>query len=780
MTYQEFLKTKELTIEPCGFDCDERNPKLFDWQNDVVRWALRKGKCAIFTGCGSGKTRMQLQWAQKVHEHTGQPVLILCPLAVAQQTKREGVACDIEVTVVRNQGQCVNGINVTNYEMLPHFEPDKFSGVVLDECFAPDTIIETVDSNGCIVEKEIKDIVPGDIVRNCTGIDEVTAVRRKKVPYGIKIGFNGRQIICSPRHPFFTERGWVCAKELRKTDRIVSTDEALRLVREGFPGLLSFTGSEKILREILFCEMENEPTGNQGEGSHGGSSSKDWEESIRLVANDRKRSKKRREDKESQPVEKPGNAGENFGCIEGDSPRTFKAWGKWNRDDLATAIDDGCIARKLGGGIVYLSGEENARIPDELQGRLRELSNEDCNRTGWELTLREKRARQEEGRKTGFYGLESFEVLEPGCSELDQYRDASGSLYFCDIEIKRHPSFTVNGCLVHNSSILKQKMGKTSLSLRELFERTPFKLCCTATPAPNDFMELGTHAEFLGVMKQTEMLATFFVHDGGETQKWRLKGHAEKKFFEWVAGWACCFERPQDIGYDDAGYDLPELRVHEVSVESTDTVLADGQVMMFAPVGSTLLERRSARRNSLEDRVAKAAEIANGTDDQVLVWCDLNSESKALSESIRDCVEVEGSMPLEQKENGIISFLDGGKKCLVSKASICGWGLNAQNCHKMIFVGLSDSFEAYYQAVRRCWRFGQKYPVDVYIVISDAEGNVKKNIERKQADAERMVAELVKQTKERLMSDLHSTKRDVDEYYAFEEMEVPEWLKMAN
>ena len=463
MTYQEFLKTKELTIEPCGFDCDERNPKLFDWQNDVVRWALRKGKCAIFTGCGSGKTRMQLQWAQKVHEHTGKPVLILCPLAVAQQTKREGVACDIEVTVVRNQGQCVNGINVTNYEMLPHFEPEKFSGIVLDE-----------------------------------------------------------------------------------------------------------------------------------------------------------------------------------------------------------------------------------------------------------------------------------------------------------------------------SSILKQKMGKTSLSLRELFERTPFKLCCTATPAPNDFMELGTHAEFLGVMKQTEMLATFFVHDGGETQKWRLKGHAEKKFLEWVAGWACCFERPQDIGYDDAGYDIPELRVHEVSVESTDTVLADGQVMMFAPVGSTLLERRSARRNSLEDRVAKAAEIANGTDDQVLVWCDLNSESKALSESIRDCVEVEGSMPLEQKENGIISFLDGGKKCLVSKASICGWGLNAQNCHKMIFVGLSDSFEAYYQAVRRCWRFGQKYPVDVYIVISDAEGNVKKNIERKQADAERMVAELVKQTKERLMSDLHRTKRDVDEYYAFEEMEVPEWLKMAN
>ena len=124
MTYEEFLKTKAITVESCGFECEDRNPKLFDWQNDVVRWALRKGKCAIFTGCGSGKTRMQLQWGQKVHEHTGKPILILCPLAVAQQTKREGEACGIEVNVVRNQGQCVNGINVTNYEMLPHFEPE--------------------------------------------------------------------------------------------------------------------------------------------------------------------------------------------------------------------------------------------------------------------------------------------------------------------------------------------------------------------------------------------------------------------------------------------------------------------------------------------------------------------------------------------------------------------------------------------------------------------------------------------------------------------------------
>ncbi|MBQ1364242.1 MAG: DEAD/DEAH box helicase [Clostridia bacterium] len=459
MEYRDFIKSKALNYQPTGFDCEERNPALFGWQNDVVRWALRKGKCAIFSDCGTGKTRMLLQWAEMVHRHTGRPVLILAPLAVAQQTRAEGQKCGIDVQICRDQKDCRDGLNITNYEMLGHFRPEEFSGIVLDE-----------------------------------------------------------------------------------------------------------------------------------------------------------------------------------------------------------------------------------------------------------------------------------------------------------------------------SSIIKHKDGKTRQMIQDMFEETPFKLCCTATPAPNDFMELGTHAQFLGVMKQTEMLATFFVHDGGETQNWRLKGHAEKKFFEWVAGWAACFRRPQDLGYEEEGYELPELRIHEETVESTDTELIDGQIMMFAPVGKTLLERRSARRNSLEDRVQRAAEIANGTEEQVLVWCDLNAESKALTAAIRGAVEVEGSMTLEDKEKGITGFLTGENRVLVSKPSIAGFGINAQNAHIEIFVGLSDSFEAYYQAVRRCWRFGQDQPVDVYIIVSDAEGAVKENIQRKQRDAERMTDELIGFTKEFLQSDMKQTTRDVDEYYAFEEMEVPGWL----
>jgi hypothetical protein len=459
-SYEEFLASKKMQSTESGFESKEANPKLFEWQTDIVKWALRKGKAAIFTDCGSGKTAMLLQWAKEVHDYTKKPILILSPLAVAQQTKREGEKFGIESKVCRTQADVVNGINITNYEMMEHFAPEAFAGIVMDE-----------------------------------------------------------------------------------------------------------------------------------------------------------------------------------------------------------------------------------------------------------------------------------------------------------------------------SAIIKHKDSKTRNYITQAFEQTPFKLCCTATPAPNDFVELGTHAQFLGVMKQTEMLATFFVHDGGSTKNWRLKGHAQDKFFEWVAGWACCMRKPQDLGYEQDGFDLPELRVHEIIVPTSTTETENGQMMLFAPTGETLMERRQARRNSMMDRIAKAAEIANGTNEQVLVWCDLNAESKGLTSAIDDAVEVEGSMSIDEKESKIIGFLEGKNRVLVSKASICGEGINAQNCCKEIFVGLSDSFQMYYQAVRRCWRFGQTKPVDVYIIISDAEGAVKANIERKQRDAERMTGELVKYTREFLKNDLRATKRDVDKYYAFEEMEVPKWLK---
>lgn len=331
--------------------------------------------------------------------------------------------------------------------------------------------------------------------------------------------------------------------------------------------------------------------------------------------------------------------------------------------------------------------------------------------------------------------------------------------------------------ILDESSILKHQSSKTRHLLTEKFKNTKYKLCCTATPAPNDFVELGTHAEFLNIMSQTEMLSTFFVHDGGETSKWRLKGHAQEKFFEWVASWACCMTSPSDLGFNQDGYDLPKLNIIEHIVKSDDLESSDGQMMFFAETSLTLNERRNARRTSLSKRVECAAEIANSYDGQTLVWCDLNDESAELTKTINGAIEVKGADSENHKTNTMIGFTKGNVKVLVSKPKIAGFGMNWQNCNNIIFVGLSDSFESYYQAVRRCWRFGQTKDVNVHIIISEKEGAVKTNIERKQSDAQKLTAELIKHTKKILSADIKSTTRISESYIACEDMKVPDWIR---
>lgn len=460
MNYDEFLKTKQIITRPSGFEPYPIIGKHFDWQKDIERWAIRKGKAALFEDCGLGKTLQQLEWARQVSLHIGKPVLIVAPLAVAQQTKREGLKFGYEVTVCRSQTDVKPGINITNYEMLEHFDPTKYGGVVLDE-----------------------------------------------------------------------------------------------------------------------------------------------------------------------------------------------------------------------------------------------------------------------------------------------------------------------------SSILKSYTSKTKQQIIDMFRDTPYKLACTATPAPNDFMELGNHAEFLGVMSRSEMLSTFFIHDGGSTQNWRLKGHAQNEFWRWVASWAVVLSNPADLGYDGTAYELPPLNVIEHVVKTGIKCNASGQEYLFSVAPQTLNDRRAARKNSLEQRVKECAEIANSTDQQVLVWCDLNDESKALTKAINGAVEVTGSDSDEHKADAMMGFTNGSIRVLVSKPKIAGWGMNWQNSNNEIFCGLSDSFEAYYQAVRREWRFGQKNEVNVHIVTSDAEESVKANIERKQADAQRMTSEMVKYTKDILREDIRGTERMSDDYIPTEEMILPNWLK---
>lgn len=458
MDYQEFLNQKQITVQPAGIDIDVSliNPKLFDFQRDITLWALKKGRSALFEGCGLGKSFQQLEWSRHVSEYTGGMVLILAPLSVAAQTVGEGRKFGIEVTLCRNQLDCKPGINITNYEMLEHFDLSLFSGLVLDE-----------------------------------------------------------------------------------------------------------------------------------------------------------------------------------------------------------------------------------------------------------------------------------------------------------------------------SSILKSYSGAMRNQIIELSRNIPFKLACTATPAPNDYEELGNHAEFLGVMTRAEMLSMFFVHDGGDTSKWRLKGHAVKRFWEWVASWAVMLQKPSDLGYSDEGFELPSLNIHQVTV-NVDKPNTGG---LFAIEALTLQERQTARKETAEDRAVACADIVNPIDESWAVWCNLNAESELLTKLIDGAIEIRGSDSNDKKERVGREFITGEAKRLVSKPSIYGWGMNWQHCHNMAFVGLSDSFEELYQAIRRCWRFGQKYPVNVYMIVAETEGAVVANIKRKEADFERMLSEMIAATQEITKANIKSTQRDATEYNPQVEMVIPEWLK---
>ncbi|MDD5501557.1 MAG: DNA methyltransferase [Candidatus Omnitrophica bacterium] len=437
--YQQFLEAKKIIVPASGLEVDDINTALFPFQRDTTRWALKKGKAAIFAGTGLGKTAIQLEWAN----HIPGDVLILAPLAVSQQTVREGVKFGIVVNLCRSQEDVRPGVNITNYEMLHKFNPEVFTGIVLDE-----------------------------------------------------------------------------------------------------------------------------------------------------------------------------------------------------------------------------------------------------------------------------------------------------------------------------SSILKTYDGKMRTTIIESFANTPFKLACTATPAPNDHMELGNHAEFLGVMTRTEMLSMFFVHDGGDTSKWRLKGHAVGKFWEWVASWAVMFQKPSDLGYEDNGFILPPLNIEQITVK-TD-IAPEGS--LFAVEAQTLQERQAARQSSIKDRVSECARIVNSLDEPCIIWCNLNGESEALTKAIDGATEIRGSHSPKYKERAMLDFTEGRIKKLVTKPSIAGFGMNWQHCSKQVFVGLSDSFEQYYQAVRRCWRFGQTKQVDVYVITAETEGAVVANIQRKERDFEAMLSGMISATQEITRANIQGTSRDAAVY----------------
>lgn len=435
MKYEDFLKSKTLIAEDAGFDCSAVNAKLFQFQREIVRWALKKGRAAIFADCGLGKTGIQLEWARRVAEHTGGEVLVLAPLAVAAQTKREGEKFGIAVNIIRSDKDEHTPVSVANYDVLHKLNPKRYVGIVLDE-----------------------------------------------------------------------------------------------------------------------------------------------------------------------------------------------------------------------------------------------------------------------------------------------------------------------------SSILKAFSGKTKRELVAAFADTPYKLCCTATPSPNDPMELGNHSEFLGVMTSHKMLARWFINDTMQAGVWRLKDHGSRDFWRWVATWAVGISKPSDLEHSDEGYVLPplELKQHTVVVDIVDG-RGDGELFREPTLSATTLHKEL--RRTADVRAARAAELVTSTPGPWMVWCNTNYEADALRERIPEAVEIRGDDTNDEKEQRVLDFVEGRTRVLIGKPVQLGFGLNFQHVANMAFVGLSYSYEQFYQALRRSYRFGQKKPVTAHIIAAATEGAIADVVRAKQAEHEKMKIAMVAAVRESRLAD---------------------------
>lgn len=327
-------------------------------------------------------------------------------------------------------------------------------------------------------------------------------------------------------------------------------------------------------------------------------------------------------------------------------------------------------------------------------------------------------------------------------NHIKTQNDIKKTLNITNYESLHKFDLSVFDCVVlDESSILKNFEGKLRQFITSQFNQTRFKLACTATPSPNDFVELGTHSEFLNSLTVMEMRMMYFTQDRMNTAEYILKGHAEDKFWEWIASWAECISSPADLGYDGSSHILPKLNeiYHEISHDDTQ-YLTGGSLFEFAETNATTIGKN--KKATIEKRAEKAAELLD--DRQHLIWCDTNSEADIIKEIIPDLVEVRGSDSEEKKAERLIGFANGDIKYLLTKSSIAGYGLNFQQAHNMTFLGLNYSYESYYQAVRRMYRFGQKNEVNVNIIVADNERSILDTIHRKKQQHDKMKTSMQK------------------------------------
>lgn len=775
--YLKFLENKTQGNDYSGFEVSENkiNSMLYPFQNALTRWALKKGRSAIFADCGLGKTPIQLEWAQKVLEKTNKSVLIITPLAVSHQTIKEGEKFNVDCSRSINGKFSGNQIIVTNYERLHYFNPKNFAGIVCDECFTPDTPIDVFNIDNTLTTKYIKDINIGDRIYNAGGLDYVHGTYKRPVNRAIQITIKKRQFTCSENHPFFTLQGWKCAKDIQAGDCLMATEEAVRLVRNDFSTEVFSQQESKILRNVLLSEMANEHPKKQNKSTQSRSYSQTSKKDVCLVPGGQSKSiESTRKNSQFKPN------GKSCQCKKNDSDQNQKPnstllerekGGKWTRAYFTGTDNEKSLIWKLVFELCNYFRKKTVGLSYLLQSRFRKSGFKNSNRSRWAFPLFKKRAGHKKRQKIKFIGVESVAILEQGNPKLEKYRDETGIIYFYDIEAKQHPSFSVNNCLVHNSSAIKNFQGKTKTAITEFMRTLPYRLLCTATASPNDYIELGTSSEALGELGRMDMLSMFFKNDENSLHpiwwgaRWRFKAHAEEAFWKWIVSWARALRRPSDMGFSDNGFILPELIEREHVVKSG--IKRKG---FFPTLAKTLKEQREERRLTLDKRCHLVAELVNHSKPAV-VWCHLNTEADMLEKIIPDAKQISGSNTDEEKEELFSAFANGQLRVLVTKPKIGAFGLNWQHCaHETFFP--SHSFEQYYQGVRRCWRFGQKKKVIVDMITSEGEQGVMQNLQRKAEAADKMFSILVKE----MMNELKINRKTV---FA-NKMEVPPWLLKTN
>jgi len=329
--------------------------------------------------------------------------------------------------------------------------------------------------------------------------------------------------------------------------------------------------------------------------------------------------------------------------------------------------------------------------------------------------------------------------------------------------------------VLDESSILKNYTGQTKRMILSTFEHTPYKLACTATPAPNDHLELGNHAEFLNVMPSNEMIQRWFINDSMSAGTYRLKHHAEKDYWKWVTSWAVCLSKPSDLGYPDEterySFDMPPLKIHN-EVVSVDHSRAweGGRLIIDGAISAT--EMWKEKRATLKDRCRRAREIVQG--DPWVIWCDTNDEADELKRLIPDAIEVRGNQSIKEKEEKLSGFSDGKYQKIITKPDIAGYGLNWQHCPNQVFVGVTYSFEKTYQALRRSWRFGQTNEVNAYMISAESEGDLVKTLDEKQELHRMMQTSMNEAMREHGLGAM--SRRIRQSYNPHLPMQLPNWL----